>query len=186
MGFDKSAIEINGQPLWRRQLELLQKLNPTELLISGPKNGPWLGSGVTVREDLFPDSGPMGALTGILPHIQTERLLVLAVDLPLMTADFLVRLLQHSSAAVPRLDDYFEPLAAVYARSDSSRLEQFFQTGERSLQNCLRASVLDGKTAVYPVREGERGLFANFNDPEAIRELLTFGPKIESARLLPN
>ena len=45
--------------------------------------------------DLRADCGPLGGLEACLRHACNERLLVLAVDLPLVTAEFLRSLLEH-------------------------------------------------------------------------------------------
>ncbi|MGI8431614.1 MAG: NTP transferase domain-containing protein, partial [Chthoniobacterales bacterium] len=35
MGRDKALLEIDGVPLWQRQLETLRQLNPEQLMIAG-------------------------------------------------------------------------------------------------------------------------------------------------------
>lgn len=169
MGFDKATCIIEGLPLWKRQLQTLQSLGAAEIFISGSATGPWQGNGVTVIEDEIPFAGPMGALLGILQKISTERVLVLAVDMPRMTSEFLIELLKTSGAVVPRNGAYFEPLAAIYAQSGLDLLKTFLQTERRSLQEYLRASVDSGTIKIYEIRPTELRLFANFNEPVMLK-----------------
>ena len=39
MGRDKAFLEIEGEPLWQRQLATLRRLAPEQLMISGPLRG---------------------------------------------------------------------------------------------------------------------------------------------------
>ena len=41
MGSDKAFLEIEGEPLWQRQLATLRGLSPGQLMISGPRREEW-------------------------------------------------------------------------------------------------------------------------------------------------
>ena len=41
MGRDKAFLEIEGEPLWQRQLATLRRLSPEQLMISGPHREEW-------------------------------------------------------------------------------------------------------------------------------------------------
>jgi molybdopterin-guanine dinucleotide biosynthesis protein A len=168
MGRDKATLVIDGEPLWQRQLATLRALDPAELLISGPLDGPWSGAGVEVVPDDRPGFGPLGGLATILTRMRYERLLVLAVDLPAMTADFLRSLLGACPAdrgIVPALDGRFEPLAAIYPRTLHGMVVRGLKGGGYSLQPLVALGLAEGLLAVHPVGEGDRCLFHNLNTP---------------------
>ncbi len=96
MGRDKSALPVNGEPLWQRQLAVLRATEPAELFISGKSDGPYAGCGVEILPDEFPGCGPLGGIATALRRCKSDRLLVLAVDMPAMTAAFLRTLLEQS------------------------------------------------------------------------------------------
>ena len=96
MGRDKSALPVNGEPLWQRQLAVLRATNPAELFISGKSDGPYADCGVEILADEIPGCGPLGGIATALRRCTGERLLVLAVDMPAMTAEFLRALLEES------------------------------------------------------------------------------------------
>ena len=105
MGRDKSALLVDGQPLWQHQLATLRATDPAELFISGKSDGPYANCGVEILADEFPDHGPLGGIVTALRHCKSDRLLVLAVDMPAMTSAFLRTLLEqsrrHAKGVVP-------------------------------------------------------------------------------------
>lgn len=169
MGRDKAGLIVEGQPLWQRQWATLRATEPREVFISGPANGIFAGAGVPIVADSVPGLGPLGGLVAALRCARHPILLVLAVDMPAMTAGFLRRMVCAAAAGetgiVPRFGDSYEPLAAVYLRSQLPIVEDALRRGNRSLQHLVRAGVAGGMIAEYPVSEEERRLFRNLNRP---------------------
>lgn len=168
MGFDKALLHVNGRPLWLHQIETLRELGAMEVLISGPEAGPWKGSGIRVVQDVRQSAGPMAAIANVLTNVTTPRVVVLAVDLPLMSSRFLGKLLTFNRPIVPRNGGYFEPLAAVYAKGGLTLLEAMLESGERSLQSYLTQMVNSELTSVYDLKDEEKPFFLNLNDPSSM------------------
>ena len=187
MGRDKSALPVNGEPLWQRQLAVLRATEPAEIFISGKSDGPYADCGVEILADEIPGCGPLGGIATALRLCTSERLLVLAVDMPAMTAEFLRSLLEESQrnakgvvpsvaalvrarANIPHTiqDDRkaFEPLAAVYPRAALAIADECLCTGERKLEGFIRKLEASGLVNVRPVAENDVALFANWNAPE--------------------
>lgn len=166
MGRDKAFLEIDGQPLWRRQIETLRALSPEQLMISGPPQEAWRE--FEIAADVIAGAGPLAGVATALRKCTSPRLVVLAVDLPAMTADFLRSLLARCSddqGLVPHSSRGFEPLAAVYptrcvALAASSLLDRDFSM-ESFVQGALRKKLLREHTISQP----EEHLFANLNTP---------------------
>jgi molybdopterin-guanine dinucleotide biosynthesis protein A len=168
MGRDKAALVLDGVPLWQRQLATLSALEPDELLISGPLDGPWRDAGVECIPDQPPGAGPLGALATILPRMRGRRVVVLAVDLPGMTTAYLRRLLANApgeNGLVPALDGRFEPLAAIYPQALAPLAAQQLAAGRLSLQDFVRAGLDAALLGAHPVADAERALFRNVNTP---------------------
>lgn len=174
MGQDKAGLLIDGQPLWQRQVGVLRAIHPAELFISGRADGPYQGAGIPIIQDTEPDLGPLGGLAAAFHHATTDWLLVLAIDLPKMTADFLTGLVREVSPGiglVPVLGERFEPLAALYPRACLPLIEEGLQNPDRSLQRVVRSAVDHGWLRPRPVRENEADLFRNVNRPEDLAAL---------------
>jgi molybdopterin-guanine dinucleotide biosynthesis protein A len=172
MGSDKRFIQIDGEPLWRRQLATLEALGPTELLISADPGAHW-PRGTRVVPDREPGQGPLGALRALLSAASYDRVLVLAVDLPMMTPAFLGSLLDvpGSLGAVPRHEDVFEPLAAVYPRACLPVADELLQRRELSLQGFVRTTIRGGLTRTIDIGPEQAALFVNLNTPAQVKAL---------------
>lgn len=165
-------LEIEGKTLWERQIELLRTLEPAELWVSGRAYGE-----ARVIPDAWPDCGPLGGVASVLQCAGTKWVLVLAVDLPLMTAEFLRGLLEEALARgkgiVPWDGERFHPLAAVYPRAAADVARARLERGELALQGFVEESERDGLVQRRELAREEGGLLRNVNTPgdlEAIRE----------------
>jgi len=169
MGADKAGVLIQGQPLWRRQLATLRALGPDEIFISGRDTGPYAGEGLEILKDLHVERGPLGGLEAALVRTKEPYLVVLAIDLPAMRADFLARLVElairHGRSAVPRNGESFEPLAAVYSGTICGLVVECLQSRDYSLQNFIRRAVDLDLALPYPLSSKEQPLFRNVNEP---------------------
>ena len=171
MGRDKALLPLpDGRLLWQRQLDVLRELEPAELFISGPAR-PGFPAAVPTLADTVSGLGPLGGIVAALAAMRSARLLVLAVDLPMMTGAFLRTLLRHggseTSGAVPQgVGGLFEPLAAVYPRAALTTAQARIDRRELSLQPFVRALVADRQVTALSIRLEETGLFANWNSPE--------------------
>ena len=169
MGRDKALLPLgDGRLLWQRQLAVLEELQPAELFISGPGRAGFPAS-VARLEDAMPGLGPLGGIAVALQAMRSMRLLVLAIDLPAMTADFLYDLLVDGRGMIPQTSDgYFEGLAAVYPKTALSAVETQLMGKDRSLQTLIHRLLEDGRVVARPVVAAEIALFENWNQPDDI------------------
>jgi molybdopterin-guanine dinucleotide biosynthesis protein A len=166
MGRDKAFLEIAGEPLWQRQLATLRHLAPEQLMVSGPGREEW--SEYEIVADERADAGPLAGLAAALRKCATPRLVVLAIDLPEMTTDFLrslLRLCGDHQGVVPRRSDRFEPLAAVYPAGCAALAEAALRDGDFSMQRFVRRALEQDLLLERSISEAETVLFANLNTP---------------------
>ena len=173
MGQDKALLRLpDGRRLWERQLATLRGLEPEELFISGPvREG--FPADVKCLADEVPGRGPLGGIVPALDAMRSERLVVLAVDLPAMTAGFLRALLMSESGepalggVIPQTSGgFFEPLAAVYPKTALTEAQARLRGGDLSLQRFIRRLVETGEVVARAVLPREAALFANWNQPD--------------------
>ena len=165
MGRDKAALVIDGQPLWQRQLATLRALAPSELFISGRRDGPYADAGVEIIEDATPGLGPLGGIAAALRRAESPRVLVLAIDLPAMTADFLATLLREGDSTMPQSADCFEPLSAVYPKAALPIAEESLREDDRSMQRFVRRLVASDLVRARMLTAAESAFFRNVNAP---------------------
>jgi molybdopterin-guanine dinucleotide biosynthesis protein A len=168
MGRDKCLIEIHGVPLWQRQLALLSALS-TDVTIVAPSRPDWCPHAARWIPDRTPGCGPLGGLDAALASASHERLLLLAVDLPEMTSDYLQSLVTISSntcGVVAAIDGLFQPLCAIYPRAVLPVVISHLAGPDKSLQHLLRELVATGQMKSIPVAPSELFLFRNLNTPQ--------------------
>lgn len=173
MGRDKAEILLpDGRPLWRRQLEdVLRPLGPAEIFFSGPARA-GLPADVRVLPDETPGLGPLSGFAAALGAANTPLVIVLAVDLPIMTAAFFRERLLPACAPEGGVgavgvgaDGFFEPLAAVYPRSAHGWAAERLRGADRSLQGFVRAAIAAGRVVPVALMAADAGRFANWNRP---------------------
>jgi molybdopterin-guanine dinucleotide biosynthesis protein A len=138
MGVDKAILPISGEPLWQRQLRVLSDLRPDAVWVSARTVPPWCPPEIEVVPDKPPSRGPMSGLVAGLRRLQTSHLLVLAIDLPQMTAEHLRKLwalARPGIGVIPFHGDYFEPLCAIYPVEAMVAAETALSSGDVSLQH---------------------------------------------------
>ena len=166
MGRNKAFLEVAGESLWRRQLATLRQLSPEQLMISGPPREEW--SECEIVADEIAEAGPLAGVAAALRKCATPRLVVLAVDLPEMTADFLRALLHlcgERTGVVPRTHDRFEPLAAIYPVDCAALAEAALRDGDFSMQRFVRRAQEQNLVRERCLCDAETFLFANLNTP---------------------
>jgi molybdenum cofactor guanylyltransferase len=164
MGADKALLEFRGRTLLERAMETSRDVaGACRIVGSTEKYG-------DVIEDVYVGQGPLAGIHAALRASSTDRNLVLAVDTPLMTPDFLRHLAveaERSGAVVtvPRTrDSRLHPLCAIYRKSFADLAESALRE-QRNKIDALFSFV----TVVYvsPAGAGfDERIFANVNTPE--------------------
>jgi molybdenum cofactor guanylyltransferase len=169
-GSDKALVKIDGVELWRRQISLLRALGPQEIFVAAAEPPVWIDNQLQFVRDAMLNAGPLSGVAAALRECASSHLLVLAVDLPQMTADFLQSLVDlsgESCGAVPKRNGFFEPLAAIYPRENCHALaDRQMLAGKLMMQDFVNAALEENLLAVHDVRPSEELLFTNMNAPD--------------------
>lgn len=169
MGIDKATLVLNGEPVWTRQLQILQALHPEKILISARSKPSWCPDDIEMVLDEPPSCGPLSGLTAGLNIIQTTHLLALAIDLPQMTAAHLKKLwslAQPGMGVVPENGRFFEPLCAIYPVEGLSAAEELLVGEDFSLQKLVRILAGHRRVLIHHVDPSEASNYQNFNTKE--------------------
>ena len=168
MGRDKAWLEVGGQTLLARQLQLARQLGAAEIFISGRADTDYSRFGCPVLRDTFAQAGPLAGVERALAAATTPMLLVLAVDLPDMNVDFLRRLAADCSptcGAIPQLAGQVEPLAAFYPKSAYPLVLSNLECGRLAARYFARQCVAAGMARVIEIEESEARCLRNCNEP---------------------
>jgi molybdopterin-guanine dinucleotide biosynthesis protein A len=169
MGCDKAFLQIDGEPLWQRQLRILEEVAPYKIFIAGPPREEWRD--YEILPDASEDAGPLGGLTSAFQACPTPLLLALAVDLPKITDAFLRNLLIEGSGVVPQLNGRFEPLVAIYPKAALPIAETHLSCGEYSMQKFVQGCVAQQLVRPKKISTSDARLFTNLNTPQDMDRL---------------
>ena len=174
LGIPKALVRLGETTLlergWRTLMAVCDDVvvaAPAHLTLPLPAGPGVTGERTPTR--VFDPPGIPGPLAGVVAGLQAlpyHRALVLAVDLPFATADFLAALLGRLSdhaAVVPEPGRIPQPLAAAYSQGARVALAARLGAGERSMIRALESldDVLRLDDATLAMQPG--GLAALFN-----------------------
>src|SRR6476620_7318012 len=167
MGRDKATLLFRGRPLWEIQFDLLHALRPEEIFVSARTDPPWRPSGVQFVSDEPPSRGPLSGLSATLARISTDHLLAFAIDMPLMTENYLrliCNLVEPGRGVLPMIGNRAEPLVAIYPKGIVTDFITALSGSDFSLQSLTKKLVDAGKLSLVKVLEEEANFFRNFNN----------------------
>lgn len=173
MGSDKALLRLpDGETLLEHAMATLSAVAPQVRLIGSNDKYANLAATAPIVEDIFPERGPLGGIHAALVSSETELNLVLAVDIPAVTAallEYLVARAEASDALVvlPEFEGRLQPLCAVY-RKDFYRLaERSLEAGRNKVDGAFNAaSTLVIKQDELEAAGFSANLFRNLNTVE--------------------
>lgn len=167
MGRDKGTLYWRGRPLWEWQIEKLRALRPENILLSARSDVPWRPADVDLVVDASPSRGPLSGLAAALAAVETNHLLALAVDMPLMTTDhlrLLCGLATDGTGVIPMIDGNAEPLSAIYPNEARAVFRESLQSENFSLQPIVRKLIALNMLRVMPISGLAREFYRNINE----------------------
>lgn len=169
MGADKAFLDFGGATLLDRALGVLKAACGSVTIVGDAAK---FASAGPVIADVFPGCGPLAGIHAALVNSQAELNAVLAVDMPLVSAELVSFLLAAAEASgaimtVPRTRVGFQPLCAVYRRDFAATAEQALRAGHYKIDAAfagVRLGIVD-EPELTAAGFSERN-FLNINTPE--------------------
>jgi molybdopterin-guanine dinucleotide biosynthesis protein A len=118
-GQNKALLEINGVPLIDRIAEQMRNIFMRVILVTNQKKD-FEYLELPMVEDIIKGLGPIGGIYTGLKSISDKAGFFVACDMPLLhngLIRYMVENIDNHAAVVPSIDEFFEPLHALYARS---------------------------------------------------------------------
>lgn len=169
-GADKASLAVGRARIIDRQLAALSTVaDDVRIVATDPSR--YADLGVRVIPDAIANAGPLGGIYTALLDAAHDRVLVIACDLPFVTAALLERLVAESrssddvDAVVPRTARGLEPLCALYLTRCADAARKRIEAGAlqaAGLLESLRTRLL-GPEALAQYDGGS--LFENVNTP---------------------
>jgi molybdopterin-guanine dinucleotide biosynthesis protein A len=177
MGTDKSLLPIEGQTFTGRIAETLLKLTDTVSVV-----GRETDLRLPTVPDVYPQWGALGGLHAALTACKRDWAIVVACDLPFVTAElflFLAEKRMDHEAVVPIQEDKRpQPLAALYrVEPCRQRATELIEAGRRRPLDLLEA-VKTRWVSFAEIRNLDQAqrFFVNINTPSDYYEATRSGP----------
>ena len=171
-GCDKGALIVDGRSIRERQIMELSRLT-SDILIVGARPAPVPLARIV--SDLDPGNGPLGGLHTALIESTGDATVVVACDMPYITAPLLHHLLaltREAEIAVPRTDSGYHPLCAAYTRACIEPVARRLADGRLKMTDLFADVRVREVTAEELEPFGDcRRLLSNVNTPDEYREL---------------
>ena len=170
MGSDKAHVDFDGISAAERIVRLLAGLVSDVLIVGGSPPAAALAAGARPVADV---AGPQCSLRGLVSALaaaRSDRVLVVATDLPLLTPDLLLALVAwpEADAVVPRDANGRHALCALYHREPVLAVaRERLERGDLALGGLLDAidtSYLEGEALLRLDPEG--AALTNVNTPD--------------------
>lgn len=182
-GSPKAAALVDGAPMIERVRKALEVVLPDLVVIADPGDD-HLPRDLPVKEDLRPGLGPVGGIHTALHRARDRECagaVCVACDMPFLSADLLrglvARARRSSADAVASerpAGGGLEPLCAYYAVRCLPRVENYIDTGGRSLLGLLEILTVEALPLEELRRFGDPGLLLfNVNTPADHRRART-------------
>ena len=142
-GRPKALLPVGDARIIDRQIAVLRTaVGHGEVLIVANEPELYRAMGLRIVPDREPGVGALGGLATALAASDATYTLVLACDLPFVTAEFaslLARACRGHDVALPRGDDGYHPLCACWSREALPELDRRIAAGQRRIIDALSA-----------------------------------------------
>jgi molybdopterin-guanine dinucleotide biosynthesis protein A len=158
MGRDKARLPFRGGDLVNAVAAAVASAAGNVTLVGHPE--------LPSIPDRYPDGGPLGGILTALEHTVADWNLIVACDMPEVSAAFLIGLLARAMASPADVllpygpDGLPQPLCAVYRRRAREAMAGHFERGVRRVTEALAG------LEVEPLVVAEVLHFQNVNTPE--------------------
>lgn len=183
-GKPKTSIIIDGTTIIERTTGILNQLFDSVVIVTNHPEHYTEYRECRFTSDIFRGAGPLGGLHAAMTAVETEALLMVAGDMPYVSAAMIDQLIGSwkklaCEAVIPLHNGHMEPLFALYSVSLKRRLEEFLTLGRSfAIRDFLK--LVETEYFEIDIKEYERNPFANINSPHDLARLT--GEADESGR----
>lgn len=178
-GITKANLNVGGKPIISRILNVLDEIFEEILIVANSSDEFQDYLKYKIVSDQIKNIGPLGGIHSALKATTKKAVFVIACDMPFPDKKIIKKVIEgytckNCQIAVPRVNNYIEPLHAIYDVSILSELENFISEKKnyavRSFIAATDACFLDLKATQEVL-----AALANINNPADLEHLNTWG-----------
>jgi len=173
-GKNKALVNINGIPLIKRVLRVMESLFPSIVVITNTPDD-YVFLNLPMFEDKIKGLGPLGGIFTGLNVIPKNAGFFVACDMPFLNSGlirYLASVRQGFDVVVPTFSGKFEALHALYTQNCLPAIEQLIHDGVyQTIQLFQSVSVRYVEEHEMRRFDPELKSFSNINKPEELRKM---------------
>jgi molybdopterin-guanine dinucleotide biosynthesis protein A len=162
MGRDKSAMTIGTETMLQRSVAVMNSLNLDRVVVSGAEFD---------IPDIFPEKGPVGGIYSAIQYLSLnvgDIVLIIPNDMPLLSSDILLKLVQQSQ--VQKCTFIYKqhpmPLSLYISTSILTRLQLLEGATGMSIKYLIEAD------RVEELAVSSQDVFSNVNTPQELENAI--------------
>jgi molybdopterin-guanine dinucleotide biosynthesis protein A len=178
MGFDKSQMEICGQPIVALIIKQLRKVFDDIIVVTN-KPAAFSGLDARITKDLLKGSGPLGGIHAGLRLSKSRYAFLTACDMPIISPEYAKFMTEVAEKELPHAVisekvDWIEPFHALYSKDLADDIKENVEKGVFRIFD-----VLENKNVIKisedKVREysPDLSIFTNLNHVKDLEEFLS-------------
>lgn len=172
MNQEKGLCLLNGKPMIEHIVDALSPIC-NDILIS-TNNDKYDYLGYPLVKDKFDKIGPINGIYSGLIASKTKDNLILSCDIPMISTDLILYIYDMRNGfdvAIPRINDFYEPLCAYYNRGILKQIETAINSQSYKLIRLIKSLKyvevdINSKLEFY-----HPGLFENINSPADLKRV---------------
>jgi molybdopterin-guanine dinucleotide biosynthesis protein A len=171
MQSEKGLVLYQNKPFIEHIIEAVLPISSNIQLVTNTNDYDYL----TYKKikDIIADKGPLGGIYTALVHSETEMNLILSCDIPLISTEILLELIENHGTnfdvSVFKDNDRIHPLIGIYATTVIPVLKKAIDDNDLKMMRFIS----NVKHQLIPIPNAKRDLFKNINSVTELNELNT-------------
>jgi molybdopterin-guanine dinucleotide biosynthesis protein A len=171
MQSEKGLVLYRNKPFIEHIIEAVLPISENIQLITNTNDYDYLA--YKKLKDIVADKGPLGGIYTALVHSETELNLILSCDIPLISTEILLQLIEKQDSnfdvSVFEDTDRIHPLIGIYSKRILPVLKKAIAVTDLKMMRFIS----NVKHQLIPIPDAKRQLFKNINSIAELKELNT-------------
>jgi len=166
-GHNKALLKVGDNTNLDKLIALSEELFAETILITNNPDQYSCYTELRVLKDIYQNVGPLAGIHSAIYHAKKPYIFIFACDMPFVSKELVLAQItsfrnRDCEILVPRINDFFEPLHSIYAKSVLENLEKHLKTTQ-SL--AIRAFFNQVKAGYWDLADNEENhkAFSNIN-----------------------
>jgi molybdopterin-guanine dinucleotide biosynthesis protein A len=169
MKTEKGLVLYQKKAFIEHVIDAVLPISNTIQLISNTSDYDYLGYAIV--NDLVPEKGPLGGIYTALVHSETENNLILSCDIPLISTEILLELIEKHKVdfeiSVFKDEDKIHPLIGMYSKKLVPILKKALDENKLKMMDFISNS----NHQLFAIDKEKRKFFKNINSVAELNNL---------------